>query len=504
MPSLWTISRLSSGERRAYPAPLLERGSREVSFLRKMLTAPVDSRAQFWYRPTNLAGRSANTAPGKGLIVLQARATSGIALATSFPFYYGWAVVVTLAAFNALSASVAGSRLGLFIKPMGQDLGWSAAVFGWAQMASMVTILVSGPLLGHLIDRYGPRLLVPLVALIGGSAIATLAFVVAPWQMVLIFGITGLMGLGRAADLYGNVVISKWFVRRRGRAIGIAFALSTLGLVIFMPITQWLIDGIGWSRTWLVFGLGAPIVVVPLGLLILRRRPEDIGLLPDGLKQPQDLAEAVQQTPRLHPQLFSEESWTRAQALRTRTFWLMVTGFGIATFSSSIQAVFRVPAFIERGLDAQLVAFAVSADAVAAGLIAAFVSGRLVERFPARYMAVVGFAFLINAALFSIVGDTVIELFVAYLSFGIALSFIMVSENVMWANSFGRTHLGSIRGVTVPLIMVISAIAFPLTGYIRDVVGEYTPAWWISAIGLLVAGLIISQAKPPRHPVASA
>ena len=434
-------------------------------------------------------------------MILEARAASGMALATRFPFYYGWVIVATLATFNALSASVAGSRLGLFIKPMGEDLGWSAAVFGWAQMASMATVLVSGPILGQLIDRYGPRALVPLVALVGGAAITSLAFVVAPWQLIVIFGLTGVMGLGRAADLYGNVVISKWFIRRRGRAIGIAFALSTLGLVVFMPVTQWLIGSIGWSKTWMVFGLGAPIIVVPLAALFLRRQPEDVGLLPDGVK-PQTADEKAGQA-RREPVVY-EESWTRSEALRTSAFWLMVVGFGIATFSSSIQAVFRVPAFIERGLDAQLVAFAVSADAVAAGVVAAFISGRLVERFAARYMAVLGFAILINAAMFTVIGDTVVELFIAYLSFGVALSFIMVSQNVMWANSFGRAHLGGIRGMTVPLIMLISATAFPLTGYIRDVVGEYTPAWWISAAGLVVAGIIISQAKPPRRKAASA
>ena len=429
-------------------------------------------------------------------MALEARPVPGKALAMRFPFYYGWVIVVTLATFNALSASVAGSRLGLFIKPMSDDLGWSTAVFGWAQMASMVTVLVSGPILGQLIDRYGPRVLVPVVALVGGAAITSLAFVVAPWQMVLIFGLTGVMGLGRAADLYGNVVISKWFVRRRGQAVGIGFAISTMGLVVFMPVTQWLIDGVGWSKTWLIFGIAAPIIVVPMAVLLLRRQPEDVGLLPDGVRPQteEQIATEGRRPPAIH-----EESWTRSEAIRTRAFWLMVVGFGIATFSSSIQAVFRVPAFIERGIDAQLVAFAVSADAIAAGVVAAFIVGRLVDRFPARYLAVVGFVLLINAAMFTVIGDTVVELFIAYLSFGVALAFIMVSQNVMWANAFGRAHLGSIRGMTVPMIMVISAAAFPLTGYIRDVVGEYTPAWWISAAGLAVASVIISQARPPQR-----
>ena len=423
----------------------------------------------------------AKPAPKKGLV-------------HRIPFYYGWVMVGTLAVFNGLAAPIAGTRLGLFVKPMGEDLGWSAAVFGWAQLAGTLTVIVSAPFIGQFVDRYGARLLVPLVSLLGGAAVASLAFVAAPWQLIVVFGLTGLVGLGRAADLYGNVVISKWFVRRRGRAIGIAFAASTMGLVVFMPVTQWLIGSVGWSSTWLIFGLGAPVIVVPLTVLLLRREPEDVGLLPDGaVLEPPDEERAV----GLRRALPLEQSFTRLEAFRTPTFWLMVVGFGIATFSTSMQSVFRVPHFIERGLSPQLVAFAVSADAIGAALVGLLV-GRLVERFPARYVVLAGFALMAGAALISVIGDTVVELFLAFLCFGTAMGFIMVSQSVMWANSFGRAHLGSIRGIAVPIILMVSATAFPLTGYIRDVVGEYTPAWWISAAGMVVAGFFVSQARPPR------
>ena len=401
--------------------------------------------------------------------------------------------MAVLAIFNTVAGSVGGSRVALFIKPMGEDLGWSVAVFGWAQMAGMITIIVSGPFLGQLIDRYGPRILVPFAALFGGLAVSTLAFVGFPWQMILIFGFVGLIGLGQAGELYGNVVISKWFVRKRGRALGIGFALITIGLVIFMPLTQWLIDEVGWANTWFILGLSGPAVVVPLAIIFLRRQPEDIGLLPDGEKRSLEESEESRGEPELE-----EQSWTRSEAIRTPVFWVMVFGFGIAGFATSIQAVFRIPHFVERGIDAQLVAWAVSADAIAAGICAAFIAGRLSDRFSPRYMAMFGFLILINAAVFTLIGDTISDLFIAYLSFGIAMAFIMVAQNVLWANIFGRAHLGSIRGVTIPLIMLISATAFPITGYIRDEVGEYTPVWWISAAGLVLAFTIISQVRTPR------
>jgi MFS family permease len=420
------------------------------------------------------------------------RADAPINISSRFPFYYGWVVMVILAIFNTIAGSIGGSRVALFIKPMGEDLGWSVAVFGWAQMAGMLTIVVSGPFLGQLIDRYGPRILVPVAAFFGGLAVTALAFVGSPWQMVLIFGFAGLIGLGQAGELYGNVVISKWFVKKRGKALGIGFAFITIGLVVFMPLTQWLIDEIGWAKTWIILGLSGPVVVVPLALIFLRRQPEDLGLLPDGERT--DIGESDEG--RGEPEN-DERSWTRSEAIRTPVFWLMVLGFGVAGFATSIQAVFRIPHFVERGIDAQLVAFAVSADAIAAGVVAAFIAGRLSDRFSPRYMAMLGFLILINAALFTVIGDTVSELYIAFLSFGIAMAFIMVAQNVLWANIFGREHLGSIRGITVPLIMVISATAFPLTGYIRDEVGNYTPAWWISAAGLILAFIIISRVRAP-------
>lgn len=419
-------------------------------------------------------------------------------LITRSPIYYGWCIVATLAIFNTLAGSVSGSRLGLFIKPMGDDLGIGAASFGWAQMGSLSAIMISGPIIGRLIDRFGARMLLPSAAFLGGIAVASLSLVSEPWQIICIFVVTGLLGFGHASELYANVVIAKWFVTRRGRAMGIGFALSTSGLVVFMPVTQWLIDNAGWATTWLFLGIGVPSLVIPLTALVLRRHPEDVGLLPDGVKP--DLENDTAQE-RIVQEAEQRESWTRAEAIHTKIFWQMVIGFGLAAFSTSIQAVFRIPHFVERGVDAQIAALAVSGDAILAALVAAFISGRLLDysaasgRFHPKYLAMAGFLILINGAIFTIIGDTVTELFIAFLSFGIAIAFIMVSQNVLWANTFGRVHLGSIRGLTIPMTMGISAIAFPMTGYIREITGEYTLAWWVSIVGLVVSLIVISQLK---------
>ena len=232
---------------------------------------------------------------------------------------------------------------------------------------------------------------------------------------------------------------------------------------------------------------------MPLALAFLRRQPEDIGLLPDGAR-PDDDGQKMGATLPRPP---SEASFTRAEALRTPTFWLMVGGFGLATFSSSTMNIFRVPHFVERGLAPELVALAIATDAVVAAVVGIAV-GPILDRFPPRFVAMVGFASMAGAALTSIVGYSVVELFIATICFGIGAAIINIAQGVMWANSFGRAHLGSIRGLALPMTIAFSGLAYPMTGYIRDIVGFYTPAWWIAVATLVVAASIVAFAKPPQ------
>ena len=411
---------------------------------------------------------------------------------TTSRVYYGWVIVSVLSLFASLSVAMAGPNLAIFIKPMQEELGWSASVFGWAQFARFATVMVAGPLIGGLLDRQGPRFLIAFAAAVTGGTVIALAFVTEEWHLIALFVLTGLVGMGRAVDLYVSPSVSKWFVERRGAAMSRALMGIPIGIIIFYPGSQLLIEAVGWRNAWLLFGAGGALILVPVSLWLLRRQPEDMGLLPDGRAAADTPLPGGGRGGVSRP----EHSWTRAEALRNRTFWLMIGGFGVYTFAWSTLTIFRVPHYVERGMGPLLVTLAIATDAVVAvGVSLAL--GRFLDRFPARLMMVVSAAGLVLSAAAAIVVTNAAWMFVSTIGFGFGVQVGVIAQNVMWADYFGRRSQGAIRGVTLPLTMAFGAVAFPLTGFIRDATGVYTPAWFIAIAAIVAAAAALASIRPP-------
>ena len=299
--------------------------------------------------------------------------------------FYGWTITGVLCVFGAVGVGLAGANFALFIVPMTEELGWSSSTFGWAFFLRFLVILAAGPLIGRLIDLRGPRLPVVVGALAAGAAVLWLSRAAAVWELALAFMLIGIVGMGRANDLQAGAPIAKWFVRRRGLAMGIALAGTPLGVAVYYPVTQALIDGIGWRGALTALAISGMAIAVPLGLL-LRRQPEDAGLLPDGDAPSSGEARAAAQAVS-----DAERSLTRREAMRTRRFWLMLAGFTAMTYGLSTLTIYRVPHFVERGLDPTLVAAAISVDAVIA-VVASVLLGRALDRVPLRSVLLGGIA----------------------------------------------------------------------------------------------------------------
>lgn len=404
--------------------------------------------------------------------------------------FYGWVIVAVLGLFSLMAVGLAGPNIAIFIAPMSDDLGWSPATFGWAQLARLESVIIAGPLIGRALDRFGPRYIFAVVGLITSSLVVSMSYINSEWQLIAIFAVTGLLGMGPTADLFVGSPVAKWFVRRRGLAMGIALSGTPLGVAIFYPLSQLTIDTIGWREAWRVFGIAGAIVIVPAALLLLRRQPEDIGMLPDGDPPGQSISLGEEEISD------SEISWTRAEVIRHPSFWLMVAGFTLFTYGWSTITIFRVPHFIERGLNPTIVVIAIAVDALVA-IVVSISLGRLSDRIAPRYLLVIGVGGLIVSASSLIIVDNVVLLFTANIGYGFGFQTGHVAQSLMWANYFGRRHLGEIRGLTLPLIFGIGAAAFPATGLIRESTGTYTPAWVASSVALLIAAMLLVTIKPP-------
>ena len=400
--------------------------------------------------------------------------------------------MAVLTAANAIGQALASLNLGLFIKPMGDELGISRAEFGWAGSVRSIAGAATSPWMGRLVDRHGARWLLAGTTFIAGLAVMALAWIDAGWQLIALIGLMGLVGVLGPNQLTTTVPVLKWFVAKRSRAVAILSIGAPLGAMLFLPLTQYFIDDFGWRVAWLLLGAIAIVVIVPASLKYLRREPEDMGLLPDGRvassSGPGDLDG------------IKEYSWTTKQALRHRSFWQLAMVFSVVMFALGTMALHRLPAFVERGIDPTWVAWAVAFDATLAS-ISTLILGALGSRVPVRYLGGAGLALMGLSAWVLLVGRTAEEMFLSMGLFGFGIGGLLYMQNIIWADYFGRAHVGAIRGLVNPITMLVSATGAPIAGYVFDITGSYEPIWevsiWLMALGT-VAVLLTPPPEPPR------
>ena len=408
--------------------------------------------------------------------------------------FYGWTIVAVMAASGAVSMAMGSLNFGLFIKPMGDDLGIGRASFGWAQTARHSASSVTSPIIGWLIDRFGSRVMLPVATLATGAAMVGLAYMSLPWHLIALFAVMGLVGMSGPGALVTSVPVLKWFVRERGRAIAFTSLGIPIGAVLFVPLTQFLIDGVGWQTAWVVLAIIGVAVIVPLSAVFVRRQPEDMGLLPDGAASPS----TGDNGPRGREPA-DEVSWTVQEAIRTSTLWRLVVVFSAVHLATGTVALHRIAAFMDRGLDPTLISFATAFDAMCAGA-STFVFGMLVRRVPARFLGGLGFSMLATASVMTVYATNLPIMFISMAIFGLGIGGMMFLQSFIWADYFGRESVGSIRGLVNPINLVVGGLGAPAAGYVRDITGSYDPAWWAGVALMTFAAVLTVVTPPPKKP----
>lgn len=406
-------------------------------------------------------------------------------------FFYGWAIVGVMAASGAVSMAMGSLNFGLFIKPMGDGLGIGRAYFGWAQTARQAAGALTSPPIGWLLDRYGSRVMLPVAALAAAGAMVGLANMRDGWQLIALFSLMGIVGLSGPGALVTSVPVLKWFVRDRGKAISFVGLGIPVGAMLFVPLTQFLIDGVGWRMAWVWLALIGAGVIVPLAAALVRRQPEDMGLLPDGAPPAQPEGGGEGEPQRIAA---AETTWTTGEAIRTSTMWRLVAMFCIVQLGVGTVALHRIAAFMDRGLDPTLIAFATAFDAVCAG-VSTFVFGMLASRVPARFLGASGFAMLAGASAMTIYADTLPIMFASMAIFGLGIGGMLFLNNFIWADYFGRENVGSIRGLANPINLAVGGLGAPAAGYVYDFIGSYDRMWW-AGVFLMAAGTALALLTP--------
>lgn len=410
-------------------------------------------------------------------------------LARRTPFFYGWVILFAAGTSNFVRNAVASLTLAVFIYPISQELGWSRTLIAGAVSVGGLAASGLSPLVGWLSDRYGVRVVLTASVFILGLATISLSWATAPIAFYLAYA-TGRVIFSSPIQIGSSVVVSRWFVRRRGRATGILTMAHSGGMVLFPLLAAQVVQARGWQDAWMVLGLMVWVIALgPVALLIIQR-PEDVGLKPDGgdaAASPATISAGVTR---------AEPIWTLREAMRAPALWLLAASAG-ALFLVHAGTNVHVGAYLrDQGLSATVAATAISLNAVFTG-IGSMVWGWTLEKAPVRYVfASVAMIIAVAAGLF-VMADTTAEAFLFSSLFGLGLGGILVVPSVAYADYFGRRSLGAIRGVAEPFSSMGQAIGAVASGAVFDVTGSYHAAFLaFAALGAATAVTLL-LVKPP-------
>ena len=417
--------------------------------------------------------------------------------------FYGWVIVIIAWLANMVAATMNPVVFSIFIDPMREELNLSLSGIAWAISIRMLTGGVAAPFMGRLIDAYGARWLGFFGGLLSGGVLLSLYFVDNIWLMYGLFAISGISGFGTfGGQLLTIVPVANWFVAKRGRATSIAATGLGAGTALGVPLGLLLINTVGWRWAWVAFGVAIWAVILPGYAFLMRRRPEDLGLLPDG-QPPQPAATAAGAdgeagvTPAVAAPV-EEVNWTLGQAIRTPVLWFVLLTLTVYMFSSSGVLFLRVPYWNDLGITAQHIALGVAADPFTV-IFAMLLFGFLAERYPVRFMAVAGGIWrAISMVPLAMGGSHAANVYIHNVTWGIGSGAFAASQNLLIPTYYGRLAQGAIRGVSLPLMIAAGALGAPATAYLVDSGVGAGVIWQIGLWMMLAAGLMFFFLKPPK------
>ena len=410
--------------------------------------------------------------------------------------FYGWWIVLgaLIAQFVALGtqAPVAGA----FLVPMTEELGWARGEFALATSVGTFVSAIIGFFIGGYVDRYGARPLMVIGATFIGGTLMAISRVEELWQFVLLRGVVFTIGFVLIGNLVVNVTLSKWFVRRRGWAISLASIGVSLGTVVITPVMVRVVDEIGWRDAWLVMGVAAWALIYPVALL-MRRQPEDHGLLPDGAQsdQAQD-ADLIEEA-----RLDFNNSFTRGEAVRTSSMWILVIAFGFGMVGLISMLFHAIPFMTDNGFSRSEAGLLFSLLGVAA-LLSKFMWGWWMQRSFPRGFAALSFIISAGGVLLMLPAAATQSLPLmasALFILGWGIGGMIPLQEFIWASFFGRRHLGAVRSAALPASLVFAAGGPIFAGVWNDRAGNYDGAMLVFVGLWVIAAVLVMFARAPKH-----
>ena len=394
-----------------------------------------------------------------------------------------------------LGSGVSNVTMAVALKPITEDLGWSRTLTSSAITFGSVAGGLLAPLIGPLADRLGPRILLPVGAALVATCVMLLSLTDEPWQ----FYATFVPGRAFAETLLTGVVpmtaVTNWFYLKRPRAIGLVALSVPLGSFVLALFYQFMIAIYGWRSAFMMLGVALWLLVVAPGFFFLRRQPEDLGMLPDGvLPTPRELKPTNARSEPVSAD--AEQSWTLKEAVRTRTLWLLVAAAMFHSLSTGGIAFHMVAYFTDVEIQPAAAVGALSLMALTGAFGNGF-WGALAEKFHPRTLGVTTMLISAGAVLLLTQVRIASSAFVFAILFGLSARGGFVLMHVLLARYFGRRSFGAITSVLEPFHKGGLGVGALLAGMTFDFNGSYQLVFLIFLANYLVAATLTSVARQP-------
>ena len=384
----------------------------------------------------------------------------------------------------------------MLVRPISEDTGWSATSIAAAVTIGGILSGVGAPLVGMLADRYSPRVLMTFGVVLMAGSFFLIAAAPAVWVLVLGYTIARGIAQNMIAGVVPRVVAVNWFRRMRGRAIGLIGTAHPVGTFVLGPAALLIISaGLGWRGVWVIFGIAVIVVLVLPNALVIRRTPEEMGLLPDG----DDASEGGGQAAIEASAREAARSWTFREAVRTPSFTLIMLSILLMNYGGG-GLPFHMPQYFgQQGLPEAVGVAAVSMFAIS-GAFANTLWGFLAERISERMLGI--FTMLMGIAL--ALGFQFISHPAAAVGYGVLLGVAARGEGsilmILVANYYGVRSYGVISGLVQTALLGGLALGPFIMSVIRESTGSYLPVFYSAAVTFTIAAVLLALATKPKRP----
>ncbi|NQV22962.1 MAG: MFS transporter [Rhodopirellula sp.] len=451
-----------------------------------------------------------------------------------YRWFPGWTMLGISAAAQYMSAPGQSYSVAAFKDPMQTGLNVSETQYSLAYACATVVSAGLLPYVGRLVDRFGARVMLPIIATGLGIGCWMMSSVDSLTELYFGFGIVRSLGQG-ALSLLSAWIVGEWFEHRRGIATAMAGLGGGLSVMTIPLINNWFIENYSWQTAWQALACAVWVLLILPGIVILRDRPEDLGLHPDGIDpnvrspdgsdtatsgaastaMPVDrvadghataslqnlppAAPPLDDVPASGPQITSyEDSWTVDEVLRNATFWKLVCVPATSGLVGTGLVMHQVKLLERNGLDRTESLLLMTLQAGCATLMQ-FPAGWLTDRVPSRYILAAAMMFLATATLLAINMPFIWLAGLYALLLGLHGSVMRSTATVVWINYYGRAHQGAVRGVAWSAMILAAAIGPLPLAVSNDYFGSYEPALIVFLALPLLAAIAVWTAHPPQR-----